>query len=60
MKNIKLYLFKGSKEVNLLYTGSEKQIVTVELGIAANGEKLQPYVIFKGKKKINKSKFNIF
>jgi hypothetical protein len=44
--------------VNLLTTGSEKKRVTVELGIAASGKKLDPYVIFRGKIKPKKS--NLF
>ena len=40
----------GAKSIPLLTTGHEKQRTTVALTALANGQKLPPYVIFKGKR----------
>lgn len=51
---------KGSKNVDIYTFGKEKQRITCVLSIAANGNKLPPLLIFKGKagkylgKKLNK------
>ena len=40
----------GSKSIPLLSTGHEKQRTTVALTALANGQKLPPYIIFKGRR----------
>lgn len=40
---------KGSKSVPLFSTRNEKQITIVALSAMADGQKLFPYIIFKGK-----------
>ncbi|KAI2796665.1 hypothetical protein BLOT_015676 [Blomia tropicalis] len=42
----------GSKEINLLSTGHEKQSCVVMLTAKADGTKLKPYVTFKRKRKL--------
>ena len=43
---------KGKKTVTVKTTGKEKARITCILTISANDEKLKPYIIFKGKKKV--------
>jgi hypothetical protein len=40
---------RGRKGVRVLTAGQEKQRITVVLGILANGDKLPPMIIFRGK-----------
>ena len=44
-----ILLLLGEKTVSLLTTGHEKANITVILAACADGKKLKPYVIFKGK-----------
>ena len=41
---------KGSKSVPILTTGHEKQRITVFLAAMADGTKLAPFVVLKGKR----------
>ncbi len=43
--------FVGTRSIPLKSTGHEKVRVTVVLGAKANGSKLPPFIVFKGKRK---------